>query len=401
MTQLLRSARVLAFYALVVMGTLLSIISMVVVLELREVKVPAELSAEQLLGTLVSSQQTSESRNDAPATFQLDSAGLAAARNDDSPRGKMLLEYIAAQNRLAEQWQAQRNAVMAEGQEAAEAASLLYAAEAKRPGDRDRLLRFVEVKNWHQKQMSAAGVRLNQQRAHLAAVNHALLALRIAPEAAVRAQVDSVREAVIAAEAELANTVSFDTLGARRDVRLFDSEGFFKFHPFSALAGWLRTQQSLELASIIGMLGFGLLGAAASTVVRTPQNRKRKLRIGDNLTSLVVSGTTAAFATYLAVKGSLAVVSTDGAEPNPYVLMLTCFVASVYWEDAWERVRNAVRGNKPTGDEDEDAAADEGAADQTEGEPSARRKKMQIHIAGAANEAADAEEKPEPEPQPA
>jgi hypothetical protein len=361
MSQLLRSVRVLAFYALVVTGTLLSIISMVVVLELRDVKVPTELSADQLLATLTSSQQTSESRTDAPATFQLDSADLAAARNDASPRGRMLLEYIAAQNRLAEQWQAQRNAVIAEGQEAAEAASLLYAAEAKRPGDRDRLLRFVEVKNWHHRQMSAAGERLNQQRAHLAAVNQALLALRIAPDSAVPAQVDALGKAVVAAEDELAKTASFGTLQARQDVPLMDSEGFFRFHPFAALSSWLRTQQSLELASIIGMLGFGLLGAAASTVVRTPHNRKRKLRIGDNLTSLVVSGTTAAFATYLAVKGSLAVVSTDGAEPNPYVLLLTCFVAAVYWEEAWERVRSAVRRDKPADDDPDDASADDEA----------------------------------------
>jgi hypothetical protein len=400
MSQLLRYVRVLAFYALVVTGTLLSIISMVVVLELRDVKVPPELSAEQLLGTLASSQQTAESRTDAPATFQLDSAELAAARDDASPRSRMLVEYYAAQSRLAEQWQAQRNALMAEGQEAAEAASLLYAAEAKRPGDRDRLLRFVEIKNWHHEQMRAAGERLNAQRASLAAVNQALLALRIAPDSAVPANVDALGKAVVAAEAELAKTASFGTLEARQDVRLVDSGGFFRLHPFAALSSWLRTQQSLELASIIGMLGFGLLGAAASTVVRTPQNRKRKLRIGDNLTSLVVSGTTAAFATYLAVKGSLAVVSTDGAEPNPYVLLLTCFVASVYWEDAWERVRNAVRRNDAD-DDDEEPAGDEGAANQPGDEPSGRRKKMQIHIAGAANEAADAEEKPEPAPQPA
>ena len=393
MSQLLRYARVFAFYALVVTGTLLSIISMVVVLELRDVKVPSELSPEQLLGTLASSQQTSESRTDAPATFQLDSAELAAAREDASPRSKMLLEYYAAQNRLAEQWQAQRNALMAEGQEAAEAASLLYAAEAKRPGDRDRLLRFVEIKNWHHEQMRAAGQRLNEQRASLAAVNQALLALRIAPDSAVPAKVDFLGKAVVAAEAELAKTASFGTLEARQDVRLVDSAGFFRLHPFAALSSWLRTQQSLELASIIGMLGFGLLGAAASTVVRTPQNRKRKLRIGDNLTSLVVSGTTAAFATYLAVKGSLAVVSTDGAEPNPYVLLLTCFVASVYWEDAWERVRNAVRGSDKD-DDDDGVGSDEDADRPKVALPN-------IAVVGAREEAAEPEQQPDRTPQPA
>ncbi|HEY0037872.1 MAG TPA: hypothetical protein VGB66_14345, partial [Longimicrobium sp.] len=146
----------------------------------------------------------------------------------------------------------------------------------------------------------------------------------------------------------------------RTDVKMIDtSGGGVRVRVFAAMSGWLRTQQSLELASIVGMLGFGLLGAAASTVVRSPRDGKRRVRIGENLTSLVVSGTTSAFATYLAVKGSLAVVSTDGAEPNPYVLLLTCFVAAVYWEEAWERVRNAVRREKPN--ENAETPADDDA----------------------------------------
>ncbi|HEY7767396.1 hypothetical protein [Longimicrobium sp.] len=390
MSQLLRYTRVVAFYALVVTGTLLSIISMVVVLELREVKVPPELSADQLLGTLTSSQQTSESRTDAPAAFQVDSAEIAAARNDTTARGRMLVEYYAAQNRLAEQWQAQRNALVAEGQEAAEAASLLYAAEAMRPGDRDRLLRFVEIKEWHHKQMTSAGERLNHQRASLAAVNQALLALRIAPAPAVHATGDTVKKAEVAAQAKLAKSASFGTLPARQDVGLFDTTGVFRFHPFAALSGWLRTQQSLELASIIGMLGFGLLGAAASTVVRAPRTRTRRSRLGDNLTQLVVSGTTAAFATYLAVKGSLAVVSTDGAEPNPYVLLLTCFVASVYWEDAWERVRSAVRRGRE--DDDDDASSDEDVDRPKVALPN-------IAVVGARAEANEPEQQPDRTPQ--
>lgn len=392
MSQFLRHARVLLFYALVVVGTLLSIISIVVVLELREVKVPPELSSDVLLGMLNSSHLTAESRADAPATFQLDSAELAAVREDRTPRGRMLLEYYAAQNRLVEQWQAQRNALLAEGQDAAEAASVLYAAEAKRPGDRDRLLRFVEIKNWHHGQMRAAEERLNQQRASLAAVNQALLAVRVAPESAVSAKVDALGKAVGAAETLLAQPAAFGTVPARQDIPLMDSVGVFRFHPFAALSSWLRTQQSLELASIIGMLGFGLLGAAASTVVRAPRTRPRRSRLGDNLTRLVVSGTTAAFATYLAVKGSLAVVSTDGAEPNPYVLLLTCFVASVYWEDAWERVRSAVRRGRE--EDDDDAGSDEDADRPKVALPN-------IAVVGARGEANEPEQQPDRTPQPA
>jgi hypothetical protein len=393
MTQLLRQARVVAFFALVLTGTLLSIISIVVVLELRTVVVPPELSHEQLLATLTSSQQASEARQNAPLSFQLDSSLLAAAHADPSERGRTLQAYYVVAQRLAEQWQAQRNALLAEAQDAAGAAALTYAAEAKRPGDRDRLLRFVEVKRWHHEQTQKADSVLDERRASLGKVNEALLALRVEHDSMVHATALDLRKRVNEAESLLNQSHKFTPLEARQDIPLWEPGP--RLHPFSALAGWLRTQQSLELASIIGMLGFGLLGAAASTVVRTPGEGKRKPRIGDNLTSLVVSGTTAAFATYLAVKGSLAVVSTDGAEPNPYVLLLTCFVASVYWEDAWERVRKAVRGHHT--DDDDEPSADGSSGDEQPG----GRRKMQIHISDASAEAAEGAEKPEAAEQPA
>ena len=43
-------------------------------------------------------------------------------------------------------------------------------------------------------------------------------------------------------------------------------------------------------------------------------------------------------------------VSSPGAEPNPYVLLLTCFVGAVYWEEAWERVRKLVSGSDDPAD---------------------------------------------------
>lgn len=361
MSEIVRYARVGAFYGLVVIGTVLSIISLLVMLELRQPPtIPDEMKPDQLYAALTSTHQQSDTRQSAPIPLALDSATVAAAANDPGPRGSALVTYYGVQQELVEAWKARRSALVAEAEEAAEAASLTYAAEAKRPGDSDRLRRFIAIRHWHYRQTRRADAYLDSARSRLGDVNEALLALRDAREPTeVGARITEVRGRVRAAQQLLAQSRAFDPLPARPEVPLLSTDGrSIAFRPFAAPSDWLRTQQSSELASIIGMLGFGLLGAAASSVVRAPRDRKRKLRIGHNLTSLVVSGTTAAFATYLAVKGSLAVVSTDGAEPNPYVLLLTCFVAAVYWEDAWERVRKAVRRDEP--DADDEPPAEDG-----------------------------------------
>jgi hypothetical protein len=38
---------------------------------------------------------------------------------------------------------------------------------------------------------------------------------------------------------------------------------------------------------------------------------------------------------FLAVVGGLAIFSSGNAEPNPYVLLLTCLIAAVFSETVW------------------------------------------------------------------
>ncbi|WP_020656078.1 hypothetical protein [Massilia niastensis] len=108
--------------------------------------------------------------------------------------------------------------------------------------------------------------------------------------------------------------------------------------PFGAVARWLLQTKSVALALITGMLGFGLLGAAIATFVRGGQQRG-KVSLTAEVTSVLIRGLSAAVVVFLAVKGGLAVFSTGDAEPNAYVVFLTCLVGAVFSEDVWTWAR--------------------------------------------------------------
>lgn len=357
MGPLQRHVRNLGFYAIAAFGALMSIISIVVVLEMRgPVSIPKELEAAKLRESLVALHSLSTARHAAPLPTA-DTAAVRVAEADTSARGRTLLGLYQSQRSLAELWQARTAAVVAENGAAAAAAALAYEVEAGRPGNRERELRFTFLRNWHQAQTQRADAYLDAGRAALASAHVAIASVRQARGPEVAAHAQEARTQLAAVQALLKQNLSFVPPPPRAEVRLADS--WWSWHPFSALSSWLRTQRSPELASLIGMLGFGLLGAAASTVVRKrrPEGGAPEV-IGDNLTNLVLSGVSAALATYLAVKGGLAVVSAEGAEPNPYVLLLTCFVAAVYWEEAWERVRKAITREPAPQDGDEEPQPD-------------------------------------------
>ncbi|HEX8322078.1 hypothetical protein [Longimicrobium sp.] len=145
--------------------------------------------------------------------------------------------------------------------------------------------------------------------------------------------------------------------------------------PFQYVSGWLLKTDSMPLTLIVGMLGFGLLGAAASTFVREQTRRERresawirrwqreyakrppsdshKEAAADaaakadaatpdrpsqplvlNLPSVVIRGGSAAIVVFLGIMGGLSVL-TQEAEPNPYALLFTCLVGAVFSENVW------------------------------------------------------------------
>lgn len=349
MSSLPRYVRNAAFYCIVLLGGLLSLVSIVVLPDLRvaSVVVPPELSADSLRASMLAAADQSAKRHEAPLPLQMDSAAVAALAKDTTRAGRVLFSLYQDKQSLVPQWEARRTTLAAENRQAAQVAALAYRAEATRPGDRDRLLRFQKLRTWHHEQTRGADAYLDSVRARLGDLNAALLALRDTPEAAADpVRIGDFRARLRLAQRQVSLGYTFAPAPAWTDPQLV--EGWLSWHPVSAPSGWLRSYRSLELTSVIGMLGLALLGAAVSSFVRRQQTGSgAETPIGSNLTGLIFTGTTAAFATYLAVKGSLAVVATDGAQANPYVLLLTCFVAAVYWEDAWARVRRLVSGEEP------------------------------------------------------
>lgn len=113
--------------------------------------------------------------------------------------------------------------------------------------------------------------------------------------------------------------------------------------PFGWVANWLLRTRSSALTLITGMLGFGLLGAAITSFVRTEPVAEGDPR--GLVSHVVIRGVTAAVLVFLAAKGGLAVFSSGAGEPNAYVLFFTCLVGAVFSEDvwAWARARFKAR----------------------------------------------------------
>jgi hypothetical protein len=113
--------------------------------------------------------------------------------------------------------------------------------------------------------------------------------------------------------------------------------------PFGLVASWLVRTESLPLALIVGLMGFGLLGSACSSFVRHQATNPAGSVLIADMPSVLIRGVSAAVVVFLAVEGGLAIFSTSAADPNPYVLLLTCLVAAVFSEDVWEWAHKRLR----------------------------------------------------------
>lgn len=105
-------------------------------------------------------------------------------------------------------------------------------------------------------------------------------------------------------------------------------------------AAWLLNAGSLSLTLLVGMMGFGLLGATISTFVKeravSSANSEDSPVVVSDLAGVVLRGLSAAVVVFLAVQGGLAVLAGGSGDPNPYVLLLACLVAAVFSERVWD-----------------------------------------------------------------
>ncbi|MCA9456187.1 MAG: hypothetical protein KC587_05960 [Nitrospira sp.] len=112
--------------------------------------------------------------------------------------------------------------------------------------------------------------------------------------------------------------------------------------PFGLLASWLLKTQSLPLASITGMIGVGLLGAALRSFWRQERGGGGASEVQDTIAGVTIRGFSAALVVFLGVKGGLAIFGSETGDANPYSLLLTCFAGAVFSEDVWMIMRDRL-----------------------------------------------------------
>lgn len=104
---------------------------------------------------------------------------------------------------------------------------------------------------------------------------------------------------------------------------------------FTLFAGWLLSVESYALVIIVGLIGFGLLGAGGSTFIKEKRSKENKVLIND-LAGVLIKGFTAAIVIFLGVQGGLAILTTKSDNLNAYALFFVCFVAAVFSDNAWD-----------------------------------------------------------------
>lgn len=126
----------------------------------------------------------------------------------------------------------------------------------------------------------------------------------------------------------------------------------------SPIASWLVATESEQATLIVGLIGFGLLGALVSRFVA-----ESPLNVGGTggppdvavetaeIARIVFVGFSAAIIVFVASYGGLLLLSESGADPNPYVVYTGCLVGAAYGEVIWKEARDrlARRGKDADG----------------------------------------------------
>jgi hypothetical protein len=118
-------------------------------------------------------------------------------------------------------------------------------------------------------------------------------------------------------------------------------------------ASWLIKPNSPDLVLIIGMFGFGMLGAAISCFVNIAPRTKQNQPLIEDLHIVIIRGFSAAIVIFLATKGGIAIINNGNNNPNPHVLFFTCLVGAVFSERIWDWAKKQLAlkiDNTSTGD---------------------------------------------------
>ena len=320
------------FFVLVVAGYL-SIAAIAAIPGLEEAAVPSEaIGVERLEQQLTEALTQSQSR--IPQELQLsDPFEKTEASNVDylKSRYQQLLNLYP---KLLEDIKAQ--AVNSESS----AISAYRASVIDRKGTQETAQHFLNIDAWFRRDLSRMEAQVNECRRRIIAADSFFRTSLLEESQHVDdmyfdSSTDQyLNDAVVDAREVCQLTATSEPVPERPD--LGSNMG-----PFSYIASWLLRTESLPLAQIVGLLGFGLLGSAVSSLVRST-NKLKDQPLVEELATVIIRGATAAVVVFLAVKGGLAVFTSGESDPNSYVLLLTCLVAAVFSEDVWQEAHKRL-----------------------------------------------------------
>lgn len=111
--------------------------------------------------------------------------------------------------------------------------------------------------------------------------------------------------------------------------------------PIGQATGWLLRAQSLPLTLVVGLVGYGLLGALISRFVIA---RDEGFRIDSAIEFAVVAlaGFVAALVVFVSSFGGMYILAREATEPNPYAVFALCLGGAIFSSQVWTNLRDRL-----------------------------------------------------------
>jgi hypothetical protein len=113
---------------------------------------------------------------------------------------------------------------------------------------------------------------------------------------------------------------------------------------FGTISKYLIRTKSTELVLLIGMFGFGLLGASILSFEKLNSPKEfLTTSIIKNFVNVLARGFGAALVVYMSIKAGLTIFTAGTAvDANGYMLLLTCFAAAIFSDKIWDKLKDWV-----------------------------------------------------------
>jgi len=254
-------------------------------------------------------------------------------------------------------WSSLRAEVLSEQEELAHRALTSYRLEnLNRAGLREQINHSLALENWYYDSLSTMYQQLEQCRngssSFLFQARVALADARNPPGSPAlstgsqpaRSSLDLSWTNIFDLSEKTRQTCAFKPIGTESQPHRSDFG--YTLGIMGTLSIWLLRTESIPLALITGLVGFGLFGALVSTLVRKPAADPTQ----SDLLGVVARGVSAAIVVFLAAYGGIAIVAQaqTGGDPNPYVVFVTCLVGAVFSDIVWAKAKERFAEDRGT-----------------------------------------------------